>query len=83
MSLEFYLRFLDYDDELNDLSDFFLYAWFAAKRPGHEYSYTNNWPYDEALGMCRPQVLLWSLVAILGLFIGLGRYCSCTAVSHN
>jgi len=63
------------DNELNDLSDFFFWgAWVCvAKRPGHEYSYTNNWPYDEAAGNVPPkQVLLWSLVAILGLFIGLG-----------
>ncbi len=63
------------DRELNDLSDFFFWgAWVCVtQRPGYDYSYTNNWPYDAAAGNEPPkQILLWSLVAILGLFVGLG-----------
>ncbi len=63
------------DRELSDLSDFFFWgAWVCVtKRPGYEYSYTNNWPFDKQAGNEPPkQVLMWSLFAILGLFLGLG-----------
>ncbi len=39
-------------DERKDLADFFFWtAWAAsANRPGHSYSYTNNWPSDRSVG---------------------------------
>ncbi len=63
------------DQDFNDLSDFFFWgAWVCvAERPGYDYSYTNNWPFDKEAGNEPPQqVLMWSLFAILGLFLGLG-----------
>ncbi|HLT27128.1 MAG TPA: hypothetical protein VK047_10600, partial [Zeimonas sp.] len=40
------------DDELRDLAAFFFWgAWVCgAQRPGHDYTYTHNWPYDELAG---------------------------------
>jgi nitric oxide reductase subunit B len=61
--------------ELRDLAGFFFWgAWVcAAERPGANYSYTHNWPYDELAGN-RPSgpVLYWSVIATLGLILALG-----------
>ena len=40
------------DAELRDLAAFFFWgAWVCgAERPGHGYTYTNNWPYDAEAG---------------------------------
>lgn len=60
---------------IRDLSAFFFWgAWAsAADRPGKDYSYTHNWPYDPAAGNT-PTVdnYIWSLASILALFIGIG-----------
>jgi nitric oxide reductase subunit B len=61
--------------ELRDLAAFFFWgAWVCgAQRPGKDYSYTHNWPYDESAGN-RPSgpVLMWSVAAALGLIGALG-----------
>ena len=61
--------------ELSDLAAFFFWgAWVCgAQRPGQDYSYTNNWPYDESAGN-RPSapVMMWSMAAALGLIAVLG-----------
>jgi len=61
--------------ELRDLAAFFFWgAWVcAAERPGKDYSYTHNWPYDELAGN-RPSapVMMWSVAAALGLIGVLG-----------
>lgn len=61
--------------ELRDLASFLFWGgWVCgAERPGAAYSYTHNWPYDELAGN-RPSspVLLWSVVAALGLIGILG-----------
>ena len=61
--------------ELRDLAAFFFWgAWVCGvERPGKTYSYTHNWPYDELAGN-RPsaQVMLWSVLALLGLVAALG-----------
>jgi len=61
--------------ELRDLSAFFFWgAWVCGvERPGKSYSYTHNWPYDEMAGnRPSPQVMLWSVLALLGLVGSLG-----------
>ena len=39
-------------DQITQIADFFFWtAWLAGtNRPGLDYTYTNNWPYDEAAG---------------------------------
>ena len=71
-------------EEIRRITAFFAWtAWMtAARRPGHEYSYTNDWPPEPLVGN-RPTAaaLVWSvlsLVALLGgvgvLFAALGRW---------
>jgi len=63
------------DTELKELSSFFFWgAWVSgAKRPGQEYSYTHNWPYDKEAGNTpSSNVILWSVLAVLGLMLSLG-----------
>ena len=61
--------------ELRDLAAFFFWGgWVCgAARPGEDYSYTHNWPYDELAGN-RPSapIMMWSVAAALGLVIALG-----------
>ncbi len=61
--------------ELADLAAFFFWGgWVCgAARPGEDYSYTHNWPYDELAGN-RPSapVMMWSVAAALGLIAVLG-----------
>ncbi len=61
--------------ELSDLASFFFWGgWVCGTwRPGEHYSYTHNWPYDELAGN-RPSapVMMWSVVATLGLMGALG-----------
>ncbi|WP_084535461.1 cbb3-type cytochrome c oxidase subunit I [Microbulbifer donghaiensis] len=62
-------------NEIDDLATFFFWgAWVSGtQRPGKAYSYTNNWPYDPEAGNTPPRsTLIWSLAAILGLFLVLG-----------
>ncbi len=61
--------------ELKDLAAFFFWGgWVCGvERPGKDYSYTHNWPYDEIAGnRPSPSVLLWSVVGTLGLIVALG-----------
>lgn len=63
------------DQDLTDLAGFFFWGgWVCgAERPGETYSYTNNWPYDAEAGNTPPgSTVLWSVVAVLGLFVVLG-----------
>ncbi|MDQ1245053.1 MAG: nitric oxide reductase subunit [Campylobacterota bacterium] len=63
------------DKELKELSAFFFWSgWVcSAKRPGYEYSYTHNWPYDKEAGNTPTSgVMLWSVLATLGLIVVLG-----------
>ena len=61
--------------ELRDLAAFFFWgAWVCgSERPGKDYSYTHNWPYDETAGN-RPSapVMMWSIAAAFGLVVALG-----------
>jgi nitric oxide reductase subunit B len=57
------------------IADFFFWtAWAAGtNRPGHDYSYTNNWPPDKSVGnVATPEALVWSIGGIISLFMVLG-----------
>lgn len=62
-------------DEIKNLTAFFAWAAWAAvaNRPGKEYSYTNNWPY-EPLANNRPttEAFIWSALSLVILLGGLG-----------
>lgn len=61
--------------ELKALSAFFAWAAWAASanRPGKDYSYTNNWPYEPLVGN-RPsaEAYVWSALSLITLLGGLG-----------
>jgi nitric oxide reductase subunit B len=62
-------------EERQDIADFFFWtAWAAGtNRPGLDYSYTNNWPSDRAVGSAASsEALLMSLASIFALFSILG-----------
>jgi nitric oxide reductase subunit B len=49
-------------------------AWTAsARRPGHSYSYTNNWPPEPLVGNhLTEEAVVWSTLSILALLGGIG-----------
>ncbi|WP_130618848.1 nitric-oxide reductase large subunit [Dyella amyloliquefaciens] len=60
--------------ELHEFSAFVSWAaWVSVtKRPGHEYSYTNNFPFDPAVGNVAPSgALLWSALSLVMLLGGI------------
>jgi nitric oxide reductase subunit B len=66
--------FISDPGELEALAAFFYWgAWVAGtQRPGKQYSYTHNWPYDPAAGnVPTSETLLWSVISIFGLFAGI------------
>ncbi len=66
--------FISDPDELRDLTTFFFWGgWVSAvNRPGQEYSYTHNWPYDlDAGNTPTTQTYIWSVISIFGLFLGI------------
>jgi nitric oxide reductase subunit B len=62
-------------DEIHRLTAYFAWsAWAAsAERPGHDYTYTNNWP-PEPLVENEPtaNVIVWSVLSLIGLLGGIG-----------
>jgi nitric oxide reductase subunit B len=59
--------------ELRQLTAFFAWAAWAsvAERPGKAYSYTNNFPYDPAIGNTpTSDAILWSALSLIGLLGG-------------
>ncbi|MCB0669076.1 MAG: cbb3-type cytochrome c oxidase subunit I [Saprospiraceae bacterium] len=61
--------------EISNLSDFFFWsAWVCVtERPGSEYSYTHNWPYDQGAGNTPTSpVILWSVLGLLGFVLACG-----------
>lgn len=63
------------EDEIHALTAYFGWsAWTAAaRRPGHDYSYTNSWP-PEPLVDNKPtaNVIVWSLLSLVALLGGIG-----------
>jgi nitric oxide reductase subunit B len=61
--------------ELKALTAYFAWAAWAttANRPGKNYSYTNNWPYEPIAGN-RPstEAYVWSAMSLITLLAGLG-----------
>jgi nitric oxide reductase subunit B len=61
--------------QLRQLTAFFAWtAWAAAaRRPGHDYSYTNNWPPEPRVGNApTANVIVWSVLSLIALLGGIG-----------
>ncbi len=61
--------------EIHELTAFFSWtAWAsAAERPGHDYSYTNNWPPERRVGnIPSADIVVWSGLSLTALLVGLG-----------
>ncbi len=66
---------IDDPQRAHELTSFFAWsAWAAsARRPGHDYSYTNNWPPEELVDNTpTANVVLWSVVSLIALLGGIG-----------
>ncbi len=66
---------IDDPEQARQLTAFFSWsAWAAAaRRPGHDYSYTNNWPPEKLVDNGpTANVLLWSVVSLIALLGGIG-----------
>lgn len=67
--------FISDPKELEHLSAYFSWATWATvtNRPGKNYTYTNNWPYDPSVGNHPSrQAYLWSALSVIVLLAGLG-----------
>jgi nitric oxide reductase subunit B len=61
--------------QLRQLTAFFAWtAWAAsANRPGHDYSYTNNWPPEPRVdNKPTADVIVWSVLSLIALLGGIG-----------
>lgn len=61
--------------EIHELTAFFAWtAWAAAaERPGHTYSYTNNWPSEPRVDNTPTgDIVVWSGLSLIALLVGLG-----------
>ena len=61
--------------EIHDMTAFFAWtAWAsAAERPGHNYSYTNNWPAERRVDNGpTAQLIVWSALSLIALLGGIG-----------
>ena len=66
---------IDDPEKARELTAFFAWtAWSAAAhRPGHNYSYTNNWPPEELVDNGpTAHVVMWSVVSLIALLGGIG-----------
>jgi len=66
---------IDDPDQIRQLTSFFAWSSWAAsaRRPGHNYSYTNNWPPEDQVGNePSANVLVWSVVSLIALLGGIG-----------
>jgi nitric oxide reductase subunit B len=62
------------EENIRALTAFFFWGgWVAAaNRPGEEYSYTHNWPYDPDAGnYATTATFIWSFVSIFALWVGI------------
>src|SRR5262249_24869664 len=61
--------------EIHQLTAFFAWsAWAASvRRPGHNYSYTNNWPPEPQVNNTpSANVIVWSVLSLIALLGGIG-----------
>ena len=61
--------------DIHDLTSFFAWtAWAAAaERPGHDYSYTNNWPPERLVDNGpTADAVVWSVLSLVALLVGIG-----------
>lgn len=68
------VNYISDPQQLRQLAAFFYWgSWVAsADRPGNNYSYTSNWPYDPAAGNTPPtSLMMWSFISIFVLFLGI------------
>lgn len=68
-------NYIQNPDELRRLTAYFAWASWAtvAIRPGTDYSYTNNWPYEPLVGNTpTASTYLWSALSLVTLLSGLG-----------
>ena len=67
--------FIQDPGDLKALTAYFAWAAWAttANRPGKDYSYTNNWPYEPGVGN-RPstEAYFWSALSLITLLSGIG-----------
>lgn len=62
------------EQNLRDLTAFFYWGgWVsAANRPGEEYSYTHNWPYEPEVGnVPTTATFIWTFISIFALWVGI------------
>jgi nitric oxide reductase subunit B len=62
-------------EEIEQLTAYFAWsAWAAsAERPGHDYSYTNNWPPEPLVDNTpTANVIVWSVLSLIALLGGIG-----------
>ena len=62
-------------EELKNLTAYFAWATWATvtNRPGKDYTYTNNWPYEPLVGNHpSSQAYIWSALSLISLLGGLG-----------
>jgi nitric oxide reductase subunit B len=60
--------------QLRDLASFFYWGgWVAStNRPGQNYTYTHNWPYEpEAGNQPTRETYVWSFISVFALFVGI------------
>jgi nitric oxide reductase subunit B len=63
------------ETEIRQLAAFFYWgSWVCGvERPGANYSYTHNWPYDPTAGNTpTTAVIVWTILGSFGLILGLG-----------
>jgi nitric oxide reductase subunit B len=68
-------RSIDDPERLARINDFFFWTSWACitERPGHNYTYTNNWPHDPLLGNHPTTAnFVWSILSILLLLAAVG-----------
>jgi nitric oxide reductase subunit B len=66
---------IDDSEQIGQLTSFFAWSSWAAsaRRPGHNYSYTNNWPAEPGVGNePSANVIVWSVVSLIALLGGIG-----------
>lgn len=62
-------------EEIRNLTAFFYWGgWLCgAQRPGYEYSYTHNWPYDPVAGnIPHGGLVLWSVIGTIAVILSIG-----------